>query len=449
MVEEYRNFLKQSLDLKSAREERYRDLSRDKLFKAAKKRIQTTMIGSLSTLEGSFGFLWGLDILEEDRTPEQKRVYEIYEEARAQILDRGNTQIRNLEAEFVNYDIVRKKHYITLPVQTGDNQADKKEDKKDRIIDGLDNDGKTIKTLLRQPTAQDYRDSQVQYNETFRKALDSGALLRQKLTDYMEEQGIWDEAKQKENDDFIKNISGKEEALKGGGIRLSDAKNIALELRELRENFRTLLSERNTLDANSAEGQADNARFSELIRLCILDPTTKTTRFPDQKAYDAQAEEPWVIGAAAELAGMIYGLDPNYDKNLEENKFLKEFKFVDEKLRFVNDEGHLVDMDGRLINEDSRFIAYRTKEGKKNKDQDQLYFVNRDGEEVVLITNDEDEEEWVKLSLKERKPFLDDSDNPIESSAKSSEDTDKTEEVVASEEKPTGTRKRKTTKTTN
>jgi len=118
MAGEYTNFLKQSLDLRSTREERSRDLSKDKLFKAAKKKIQTTMIGSLSTLESSFGFLWGLDVAEEDKTSEQKKVYEIYEEARAQILDRGNTQIRNLESEFVNYDIIRKKHYITLPVKT-------------------------------------------------------------------------------------------------------------------------------------------------------------------------------------------------------------------------------------------------------------------------------------------------------------------------------------------
>jgi transcription termination factor Rho len=120
MTEEYNKFLKQSLDLKSAREERHRDLSKDKLFKAAKKKLQTTMIGALSTLENSFGFLWGFDVEEEDKTPEQKRIYEIYEDARAQILDRGNTQIRNLESEFVNYEIVRKKHYINLPVQSGE-----------------------------------------------------------------------------------------------------------------------------------------------------------------------------------------------------------------------------------------------------------------------------------------------------------------------------------------
>ena len=82
------------------------------------------MIGALSTLENSFGFLWGFDVAEEERTPEQKRIYEIYEEARAQILDRGNTQIRNLDSEFVNYDIVRKKHYINLPVHSGEEKHD-------------------------------------------------------------------------------------------------------------------------------------------------------------------------------------------------------------------------------------------------------------------------------------------------------------------------------------
>ena len=123
--------------------------------------------------------------------------------------------------------------------------------KKERIVEGLDNDQNTVKTLLRQPTAQDYRDSQVQYNETFRKALDSGALLRQKLTDYMKDQGIWDDEKQKQNDQYIKDISMREDALKAGGIRLSEAKKIAFELRDLRADFRELLSERNALDQNS------------------------------------------------------------------------------------------------------------------------------------------------------------------------------------------------------
>jgi hypothetical protein len=110
------DFLKESLNLKFARESRNKEVSRDKLFKVAKKKIQTTMIGALSTIEESFGFLWAMGLSEEEKTEEQKKIQELYEEARAKILDRGNTQIRNLESEFVNYDINRKKYLINLPM---------------------------------------------------------------------------------------------------------------------------------------------------------------------------------------------------------------------------------------------------------------------------------------------------------------------------------------------
>ena len=118
------NFLKKSLDLKSARESRNKEISRDKLFKAAKKKIQTTMIGALSTLEEGFGFLWGMGLSEDKISDEQKKIQEIYEDARAKILDRGNTQIRNLELEFVDYDISRKKYLINLPVLPVDKGED-------------------------------------------------------------------------------------------------------------------------------------------------------------------------------------------------------------------------------------------------------------------------------------------------------------------------------------
>lgn len=118
------DFLKKSLEYRNARESRHKDLSRDKLFKTAKKKIQTTMIGALSTIEESFGFLWGLGIEENERSDEHRKIQELYEDARAKILDRGNTQIRSLEAEFINYDITRKKYLINLPVanQEGDSK---------------------------------------------------------------------------------------------------------------------------------------------------------------------------------------------------------------------------------------------------------------------------------------------------------------------------------------
>lgn len=301
---------------------------------------------------------------------------------------------------------------------------------KQRVVKGVDNDDNEVVVVVKKPNAQDYNRSQIAYNKAFREGLDSGALLRQKLTDYMKEQGIWDEKKEKQYEDLVEEIGNMEDALKGGGIRLSEAKEIALKLKQKRESFRDLLSERNALDNNSAEGQADNARFTSLVSTCVFDASGNNPKFADIKAYEAQADQPWAVQAASELANMLYNVDPNYDKNLEENKFLQEFNFIDEELRLINDEGHLTDVDGRLINEEGRFIAYRTEKGKKDKDPDQVYFVNREGEEVVLVTNSDGEEEWVKISLKERKPFLDEEDNPI---------------LEKAEEKPKPKTRRKTT----
>jgi len=292
---------------------------------------------------------------------------------------------------------------------------------KNKVIKSVDNDGKEVSVMLKTPTSQDYRDSQIEYNKTFRQALDSGAPLRQKLSDYMVEQDIWNDVKQKKHDEYIDKIGYLEEVLIKGGIKLSEARDKALELRKLRVEFRNLIAEKNALDQNSAEGQADNARFAELVRLCMLNPGTRQPYFQTQDDYDESATQPWVIEASSELASILYGLDPDYDNKLQENKFLKEFNFVNDDLDLVDGDGHLVDEDGRLINEEGRFIAYRTEEAKKDKDEAKMYFCNREGEEVVKITDEDGSENWIVSSLAERKPFFDDDGNPIITATKEAE----------------------------
>jgi hypothetical protein len=311
------------------------------------------------------------------------------------------------------------------------------ENVKEKMFESQDQDGNNITVKLIQPGPAEYRDSQIEYNKAFRKALDSNALLRQKLEDYMQEQGIWNEDKQKKHDEFVLQISAKEDQLNSGGIKLSEAKDIALELRVLRYQFREFLSERNALDQNSVEGQADNARFAELVRLCMLNVNTNKPYFQDQQDYDKSSNLDWVIEASSELASMIYGLDPNYDNKLTENKFLKEFEFVDDDLRLINENGHLVDTDGRLIDDEGRFVKYKTAKAEKEQDEEARYFCNRDGDEVVKI-EDGDETRWVTKDKVKRKPFLRDDGTPYPETAKK-EDAEKEEDLVA--EKTTKTKR--------
>ena len=265
---------------------------------------------------------------------------------------------------------------------------------KDLVV-GLNAEGNTVRVVVKHPSPKDYRDAQLVYNKAFREALESGAMLKQKLQDYIVSQGIWDDKKQKEYENLVEQINSSEDMIKAGGFKLGEAKQIALKLRELRGQFRALISERQSYDSVCAEGQADNARFNFLVTKCVFREDGVSKVWETAEAYDESGSEDWAIKAASKLAEIMYGLDADYDKKLEENKFLIKYKFAREDLRLVNKEGHLVDADGRLINEEGRFVAYR-EDGTQ-------YFVNRDGQEVS-DTGDK------KIEFK---PFLDDDGNPI------------------------------------
>ena len=106
MEDDHYELAKRAAEYRQVREERLKQVSRDRLLKIAKKKIQTTMIGALSAIEKR------LDFLLQDNDP---KLNDVFEELRSEILDRGNTQIRNLENEFTHYDIVWKKNTIFLP----------------------------------------------------------------------------------------------------------------------------------------------------------------------------------------------------------------------------------------------------------------------------------------------------------------------------------------------
>jgi|TARA_R100000008_G_C3513187_1_gene129926 hypothetical protein len=99
------------MDRKSILEQR----SKIRLKKDIKKKIETTMIGALASVEKYFGSLWGFDA--PNPTQEQAQMKEVFEELRSEILDKGNAQIRNAESEVENYDVTWNKYHINIPIQ--------------------------------------------------------------------------------------------------------------------------------------------------------------------------------------------------------------------------------------------------------------------------------------------------------------------------------------------
>lgn len=266
-------------------------------------------------------------------------------------------------------------------------------------------DGKQIEFNIKSASFKDQREAQKIYNQAFSDAVKSGCIVRGRLDDLLKEQGLWDENKERKLQTTQQEIFDNEQILAKGGISLNAAKGVALEIRKQRTELRDLISSRTSLDSNTAEGQADNARFNYLVSCCLVYADSNKPYFNSYEDYLNRAAEPVAIKAAQTLASRLYGLDDNYESSLAENKFLKKYNFVDENLRLVNKDGKLVDEDGKLIDEYGRFI---------NENGE---FVDRDGNLV------DDNGDYVV----EFKPFLDEDGKPVEVKA---EDTDEKPKIV-------------------
>ena len=240
-------------------------------------------------------------------------------------------------------------------------------------VESKDGDGNDITVHLVLPDAQINKDAQLIYNRAFRDALDSGAILRQKLGDVLTEQGVWDLEKEARHLELITEINAWEQELKAGGISLEKAKEIAIQMRRARFAFRSLVADKTSMDSNTVEGQADNARFAYLVYACLRDEGGQRI-FESFEDYENADSVPYVVEAAAALAGRLYGLDPNYDANLPENSFLQQYSLVDKELHLVDDEGHKIDATGKYVDEDGRYVEYN--------DDGTTYFVDVDGKTV-------------------------------------------------------------------
>ncbi len=255
----------------------------------------------------------------------------------------------------------------------------------------MDIDGKKTEFIVKNPSFKDQREAQKIYNQAFSDAVKSGCIVRGRLNDLLKEQGLWDDAKEMRLNTLQHEILGHEQTLAKGGISLQRARGVAMEMRKIREDLRELISSRTNLDNNTAEGQADNARFNYLVSACLVYSDNKKSYFSSYEDYLNRSADPVAIKAAQLLATRLYGLDDSYEQNLPENKFLKEYKFVDKNLRFINKEGKLTDSDGRLVDENGRYV---------NEEGD---FVDKEGKRV------DNEGEY----LVEFKPFLDEDGAPV------------------------------------
>jgi hypothetical protein len=252
-------------------------------------------------------------------------------------------------------------------------------------------DDKEIVLAAVRPSYKVQNQASLLRTRTFAEAVKSGSILRTELDHYMKDRGMWDEEKQKQLEQYDNKINELTLKLKKGGIKLSDGRSIALEIKKLRGARRDLLVDRTSLDSNTAEGQSENESLNYLVSRCIVYNDSGEPYFKTYEEFLENRNNTIARAGFSAYIELISDISLDFENTLPENNFLRKYKFIDEKGRFINKEGKLVDVDGRLVDEKGRWV---NTEGK---------YVDKDGN---LIDDDGN-------YLVESEPFLDDDGNPV------------------------------------
>ncbi len=122
-MENFDDLIRNKSEYKDARSERYKYDSKDRLSKILRKKVETTMIGAISSLEDHFSFLWAAQ--DSEMTEEKKFMFDIFQKVRSEILDKGNSQARNIDAELNQYEVKWMRYSVEIPVKPNDEGTDK------------------------------------------------------------------------------------------------------------------------------------------------------------------------------------------------------------------------------------------------------------------------------------------------------------------------------------
>jgi hypothetical protein len=267
---------------------------------------------------------------------------------------------------------------------------------KEKVIDVVVEKGgkeETVKVLVKRPNSSMISQAQRVAAKAWTDCVRDGIMTKKELEKFMKQQGIWDEGKDEVQKKVVQEISDLERKLYVSGntgkkLKASEGKNIAIQMRIKRNELRDLISERMSLEQNTAESLSDNVRFDYLVANCAFYENGQKV-YNDLEDYKNKSDDQMAFSVASALAGMMYSVDKDFEAKLPENKFLKMFHFVNDDLSLVNSEGDTVDTDGKRIDKNGYWL------------NDQGQRVDRDGNVLdengnyipsVVYVDDQDKE---------------------------------------------------------
>lgn len=226
-----------------------------------------------------------------------------------------------------------------------------------------------VKIYVVRPNNEQIKNADRYRAKTWNQCIMEGILTRKEVEKLMIQRGLWAEGKNVEEKEITDQIQKLTQTLylgkDGAKMKLSEGKDIAIKIRELRIKLTELIQEKIAVQENTAEALADNARFDHLVSSCTFYEGGEKV-YSSIEDYNSKSSDEVAFAAASKLGEILYNLDSKFQENFPENKWLKKFNLVDDDLSLINKSGDHIDTKGRTIDEDGYYLD----ENKNRVDKD-------------------------------------------------------------------------------
>lgn len=231
--------------------------------------------------------------------------------------------------------------------------------KKELEVKFADKDKAPVKIYVEKPNNEVVKGADRYRAKAWNECILDGIVTKKELSTLMKKRGIWSDKKEDEQEAISKEINQLEQKLYlecgKRNSKKAEGKEIAIQIRRKRNELRQLISEKMGLEENTAEALADNSRFDYIVAHCTFHANGEKV-YKDIDDYNSKSADEVAFTAASALAEMMYSIDSDFEKNLPENKWLKNRELVNDDLALVDDKGRRVDLEGRLINDEGYYI---------------------------------------------------------------------------------------------
>lgn len=179
-------------------------------------------------------------------------------------------------------------------------------------------------------------DLDIHYKAEYAKALREGCATIAEIDSMIKSRNLEDESHIKEKDALVDELLELEQKLNNEELSKDEKFNAASELMLVRRKLLALNTRLQPMYEVTAEQAAQDARNRLMFIRCFINLDTNKPYFATQEEFNSAPDSEEIGNAFKEFLFYIYNLDPNFEKDLPENKWLVEHEYLDENLQLID-----------------------------------------------------------------------------------------------------------------